>query len=731
MTTELHKVPGYTRNIVLVGWPADKVPDLYPHTPTMIDVGIHSILAHDDDLLAADLVVFYPRNDILRPPATDAEFAMLGAVGRITKLGKHIPAQQPDVDDLTIGKKLVTEEWDRVFEIGCRLLMGLVTLPSEEQVFGATVIVFLPEDMDESDQSAWAGWLDLPVRDSPGVHLPYAAMDSHCVSWLYSLAVQRWLDERSFTSSDSPVRRPFEPDELAHGILQATAERQARWDSLRHALPPHLLKVPLLHDEGGLTAALAVDLPDGAEVRIHGKQPAADGQPSATAEIFPVLIIMDAPCTSVRVRVGKRNMFLLPTIPNIGQLVTDAAKFLYRYGKESVRNEADFSMPDAGAWARAQLEPRMRKPNPIVGESAAILPAYLSLLDAVEHSRDPILVCGPIGCGKEVFLDAMRALLRGDQECMTVDLVGLEANSLVSQLFGHEKGAYTTGTYRRKGAVEQVRDGTLVLDNFQNVSPEIQAKILRLLESKGEYQRMGSDEIRTSQARIVVATNVEPEDLIERGKMLPDLLSRFPIVIHIPPLNARRVDIPLLVNAFFEEYLKASHWGAELRPLLSIGPMLDTWMRANWDGAAGNVRGLRNEVVRALRELRQTAMRIGMWEPSGTEADSAPSSQTPSPTHRPGRQRGRKKGRNIADDALQKIISEAGAHPDSCNIHWVFTKIDECLPRARKMRRTKRALVGRIRRMDDADAMQRCLDAVRRIPGFGDLPPCKKPARRS
>ena len=114
---------------------------------------------------------------------------------------------------------------------------------------------------------------------------------------------------------------------------------------------------------------------------------------------------------------------------------------------------------------------------------------------------------------------------------------------------------------------------------------------------------MGSDEIRTSQARIVVATNVEPEDLIERGKMLPDLLSRFPIVIHIPPLNARRVDIPLLVNFYVEKIAKRLGKTIEIIP----ASVMNALKNYHWPG---NVRELENVLERGVINSSSPKLRL-------------------------------------------------------------------------------------------------------------------------
>ena len=206
MGKDLSEVPGYARSIVLVGWPADDVPDLRPHNLKIIGAGLASVLQHHDDLLSADLVVFHSDCDLLHPPATDDELATVGAVCRGSQLGQTVLASRPKVTDLTIGKELLAEHGEHLRNVGLDLLRSLMTEQLTGQVFGACVIVFLPAQLPNTGDSVWKHWLGLPQHQGEPVLFEQDRNDPHTVSFLYYLSILRQLAQ----PSDVALRRSYE-----------------------------------------------------------------------------------------------------------------------------------------------------------------------------------------------------------------------------------------------------------------------------------------------------------------------------------------------------------------------------------------------------------------------------------------------------------------------------------------------------------------------------------------
>jgi DNA-binding NtrC family response regulator len=649
MTTELPSVTDQPRRIVLVGWPADRVPDLSPHQPLVIGEDLTSILANATALLSSDLVVFYPSNSILR--ATPA------------RKDSAVPISAAHVEE------------------GLEVLRKLIALPFGEN----NVIVFLPEQIDESDTSIWRRWFGLSFTTRPrpfpfSIYYP----DTKAISQLYRSYAHLWVDR--MPGADKPA------------LVMAD----------RHV---HSLIAP----EDGLCRTLAESDTARGEVDLEKQFRVV---PLEGSHVF---------CCAVRIQKNTLNTYLFPAFPDSNLFVVNVVRMLFHYGLSTVAPGDDINDPFENEWARERVESLMRGPNPIVGNSAAILSIYPGLLDAIDSPRVPVLIFGPIGSGKEVVFEALRRLHPSDADLMVVDVAGLDPSTVISLLFGHERGAYTGAIGKRKGAVEAVGDGTLVIDNFQNVSLTTQAKILRLLESKGEFQRFNSEKVHHSRARIAIAMNIKPSALITSGGFLPDLLSRFAITINVPPLNDRRQDIPLLVDAFANAYLAKAGWSHLARMMLSPKFMLDAWMVRDWDDHLGNVRGLKNEVERFIRQEHRNYQRE-------TEEPVAPSAMTdsPMPPHPGGtnRRRGRKEGPNILDETLRSIIDAAVADPANHDIRWVVQQIQLGKIRGRRhsSHNTQRAIIARVRRMAAPESTREAyVEALRKIRGFPDLTPKRRP----
>ena len=226
----------------------------------------------------------------------------------------------------------------------------------------------------------------------------------------------------------------------------------------------------------------------------------------------------------------------------------------------------------------------------LVGRAPAFN-AALAALQRVAPSMLPVLLLGESGTGKELFARAVHeASDRAGGPFVVVDCSGLTATLFESELFGHEKGAFTGATARKPGLVETAQGGTLFLDEIGDVPLGMQVKLLRLVES-GTYRRVGSIETRHADFRLVAATHKPLEQMMTRGEFRQDLyyrISAFPI--QLPALRQRAGDIALLVNSF----LRRTSVG---KRKLSIEPQaLAQLQQRDWPG---NIRELRNVLERA------------------------------------------------------------------------------------------------------------------------------------
>ena len=243
----------------------------------------------------------------------------------------------------------------------------------------------------------------------------------------------------------------------------------------------------------------------------------------------------------------------------------------------------------------------------------------LTLVAKVASSDSTVLVRGETGTGKELIARSIhRQSPRRDQPFVAVDCAALHENLLQSELFGHEQGAFTGATRRKPGLFEAADGGTIVLDEIGDVSPAVQAGLLRVLETSSFRHLGGTQEVRVD-VRLVAATNRALERLMEEGKFRQDLYFRLNAIhIDIPPLRQRRGDVPVLVEHFVARH-NARHGTRKGFSDAATGVLL----HYDWPG---NVRELRHVVERALvladgdlikprdlpAELRQAAGRIGM-----------------------------------------------------------------------------------------------------------------------
>lgn len=173
-------------------------------------------------------------------------------------------------------------------------------------------------------------------------------------------------------------------------------------------------------------------------------------------------------------------------------------------------------------------------------------------IDAISQSSQPVLITGETGTGKELFARAVHNASGRPGQFVAVTVSGLDDTTFSDALFGHKKGAFTGADSKRDGLIASAENGTLFLDEIGDLAVASQVKLLRLLQER-EYYPLGEDTPRHSSARIVVATNVDLAEAIERGAFRQDLYFRLkPHHVHIPPLRDRREDLPLLLDHFVE-----------------------------------------------------------------------------------------------------------------------------------------------------------------------------------
>jgi DNA-binding NtrC family response regulator len=233
------------------------------------------------------------------------------------------------------------------------------------------------------------------------------------------------------------------------------------------------------------------------------------------------------------------------------------------------------------------------KPDNLIGESPKMKEVY-SLINAVSQSDITVLILGDSGTGKELVAKAIHLNSKRKYfPLVTVNCGALPESLLESELFGHEKGAFTGAHYKRKGKFEMANGGTIFLDEIGTTSPKVQIELLRVIETK-EFMRIGGSESIKSDFRIIVATNENLQELVSSGKFREDLYYRLNVFnIHIPPLRERGDDIIFLAEYFLKKYSSAMNKKITSFDKEAIKFMLEY----SWPG---NVRELENAIERSL-----------------------------------------------------------------------------------------------------------------------------------
>jgi len=229
----------------------------------------------------------------------------------------------------------------------------------------------------------------------------------------------------------------------------------------------------------------------------------------------------------------------------------------------------------------------------IVGKSAS-LRRVLKQVETVAPTDSTVLIYGDTGTGKELIARAIHDLSpRRSKPFVKLNCAAIPTGLLESELFGHEKGAFTGAIAQRIGRFEVANGGTIFLDEIGEIPLELQTKLLRVLQER-EFERLGSSRTLRTDARLIAATNRDLEAMVSEQKFRSDLFFRLNVFpVHVPPLRERQGDIPLLVRHFTQQFSRRMNRAIETIPSATM----DALGRYHWPG---NIRELQNVIERAV-----------------------------------------------------------------------------------------------------------------------------------
>jgi DNA-binding NtrC family response regulator len=233
------------------------------------------------------------------------------------------------------------------------------------------------------------------------------------------------------------------------------------------------------------------------------------------------------------------------------------------------------------------------RPDNLIGESSQMKKIF-DLIFTVAPADTTVMIRGESGTGKELVAKAIHINSRRKYfPIITVNCGAISESLLESELFGHEKGAFTGAQFKRKGKFEMADGGTIFLDEVGSVSPKMQVELLRVIETK-QFNRVGGNQNITSDFRVIVATNEPLEEMVKQGRFREDLYYRLNVFsIVVPPLRERKSDIPVLAHFFLNRFSTSMN-----KPIKKISAeAMDFMMKYEWPG---NVRELENAIERAV-----------------------------------------------------------------------------------------------------------------------------------
>lgn len=303
---------------------------------------------------------------------------------------------------------------------------------------------------------------------------------------------------------------------------------------------------------------------------------------------FPVIVTSDSPSIDSAVEAIRKGAFDFISKPiDMNSLLASIRRI--NNGERPVGEQAPAAQP---VMTRTRIK-RNGQIADIIGQSPAIAHVK-TLIDKVAPSEARVLITGPNGTGKEMVAHWLHYKSpRRDAPFVEVNCAAIPSELIESELFGHEKGAFTSAIKQRRGKFEQANGGTLFLDEIGDMSLSAQAKVLRALQ-ESRISRVGGDRDINVDVRILAATNKDLRKEIDEGRFREDLYHRLSvIIIRVPPLCDRIEDIPLLVEHFIEKV--SGEYG--MTPKQIDKDAMDKLQTMRW---TGNIRELRNVVERLL-----------------------------------------------------------------------------------------------------------------------------------
>ncbi|HYN08577.1 MAG TPA: sigma-54 dependent transcriptional regulator [Vicinamibacterales bacterium] len=296
-------------------------------------------------------------------------------------------------------------------------------------------------------------------------------------------------------------------------------------------------------------------------------------------EALPVVMVSAHGTATTALEAGRLGAFRFIEKPLSKDYVLDAVREGLELG--TLRRE--------NRTLRSALETR----HQLVGEGTA-LKAIMDQVRRAAPTTATVLILGESGVGKELIARAIhRSSLRAKERFVQVNCAAIPEELIESELFGHERGAFTGATEKQIGKFEMADRGTIFLDEVADMSAKTQAKVLRVLQ-EGEVERLGSQRTIKVDVRVIAATNKDLEEEISAGRFREDLYFRLSVIpISVPPLRERLEDIPALVQFFSAQFSRENN----RRPARFAPGALDVLRQARW---RGNIRELRNVVERLL-----------------------------------------------------------------------------------------------------------------------------------
>lgn len=303
-----------------------------------------------------------------------------------------------------------------------------------------------------------------------------------------------------------------------------------------------------------------------------------------------------------------------------------------------------------------QPEPHDRLHRDLIGRSSAMLDVSKEIA-LCAGSKATVLLTGESGTGKEVVARLIHSHSGLSGPFVAINCAAIVDTLLESELFGHEKGAFTGAVSKKQGKFELAQDGTLFLDEIGELAPQLQAKLLRALQEE-VFERVGGTQLISSNARVIAATNRDLLAEAAAGNFREDLIYRLKVItIHLPPLRERREDIPLLVSALIGRIAGKIHQ----QPLPLTDDALVALQAYDWPG---NVRELENLLTQALVQARGKALTPDLFafpQNSAVTAGKSPEKE--------GRVQITKSLEQVEAEHIQLILGYTGGHKGkSCSI---------------------------------------------------------------